>query len=366
MNNKFKIYLYSASLNNDSCIVNLPQKILKKTNEKDLGNFIELIASLADIKKIQKCMIKHYHDPIPWYLDGYQIGNNNKRICAFGADDGQGGKSFILDKNDLKKYYEVIDYGLKAGIPIQEMDFLNLKDKYIANIIKQIKYELKNCPYKTVTDHQYFYKPKEKIKSYNLKTPVVREISKKYWQQVKHLPKQEIFKLCEQLLKTGYNEDSTIAFDWAFRLKKQYQPEDFKIFESWVKKYCNNWSKVDDFCTHAFGELILQYPQFLAKLKTWAKSKNMWVRRSAAVIFIYPNRYKNHLKQILEIADILLLDKEDLVQKGYGWLLKEASRKYQKQVFQYVMKNKAVMPRTALRYAIELMPLHLKKQAMSK
>ncbi len=42
-----------------------------------------------------------------------------------------------------------------------------------------------------------------------------------------------------------------------------------------------------------------------------------------------------------------------MVQKGYGWMLKEASKPYQEEVFDFVMKNKTVMPRTALRYAIE-------------
>jgi len=54
------------------------------------------------------------------------------------------------------------------------------------------------------------------------------------------------------------------------------------------------------------------------------------------------------------------------VQKGYGWLLKEASRKDTDEVFAYVMKNKRNMPRTALRYAIELMPPEKKKEAMKK
>jgi 3-methyladenine DNA glycosylase AlkD len=55
-----------------------------------------------------------------------------------------------------------------------------------------------------------------------------------------------------------------------------------------------------------------------------------------------------------------------LVQKGYGWLLKEASRKHTDKVFAYVMKNKRQMPRTALRYAIELMPKELKAEVMKK
>ena len=71
-------------------------------------------------------------------------------------------------------------------------------------------------------------------------------------------------------------------------------------------------------------------------------------------------------KDIFEIADILLLDKGDLVQKGYGWMLKAASKSYQKEVFEYVMKNKTKMPRTALRYAIEKMPKDLKVKAMAK
>ncbi len=66
------------------------------------------------------------------------------------------------------------------------------------------------------------------------------------------------------------------------------------------------------------------------------------------------------------IADILLEDKDDLVQKGYGWLLKEASRTHQEQVFEYVMRNKAIMPRTALRYAIEKMPEELRRKAMQR
>jgi 3-methyladenine DNA glycosylase AlkD len=59
-------------------------------------------------------------------------------------------------------------------------------------------------------------------------------------------------------------------------------------------------------------------------------------------------------------------DEEDLVQKGYGWLLKEESRIRQKEVFEYIMKNKQKMPRTALRYAVEKMPKGLRTEAMKR
>jgi 3-methyladenine DNA glycosylase AlkD len=90
------------------------------------------------------------------------------------------------------------------------------------------------------------------------------------------------------------------------------------------------------------------------------------MRRAAAVSLIVPAKHGKFLPEALEIADLLLLDSEDMVQKGYGWLLKEASRHHQAEVFSYVMRNRKVMPRTALRYAIELMPQELKKEAMKK
>ena len=56
------------------------------------------------------------------------------------------------------------------------------------------------------------------------------------------------------------------------------------------------------------------------------------MRRAAAVTLILPARKGKFLEDIFEIADSLLLDTDDLVQKGYGWMLKEASKKHQKQL----------------------------------
>jgi len=108
------------------------------------------------------------------------------------------------------------------------------------------------------------------------------------------------------------------------------------------------------------------YPDFLAKLKEFAHSENRGVKRAAAVSLIVPARKGLFLNDIFEIADILLIDGDDLVQKGYGWMLKSASQAHPKVVFEYVMKNKDKMPRTALRYAIEKMPKDFIVKAMEK
>ena len=114
------------------------------------------------------------------------------------------------------------------------------------------------------------------------------------------------------------------------------------------------------------GDFIEQYPEYIDELKRWTESGNRWMRRAAAVSLIVPAKHGKFLEESIEIADLLLTDSEDMVQKGYGWLLKEASRNHTDEVFAYVMRNKKVMPRTALRYAIELMPREMKSEAMKR
>jgi len=232
-------------------------------------------------------------------------------------------------------------------------------------IIKQLRRELiDSADEKTLAVGQRFFK--EQVKFYGVKTSLVSKIAKDYFSKIKGKSKPEIFKLCEELLKSDYNEEAWIAFEWSAKLYKSYELQDFKTFESWLEKYVNNWAKCDTFCNHSIGLFIEKYPNYLEDLKKWAKSGNLWVRRGSAVSLILPARKGMFLNEIFEIADILLLDQEDLVQKGYGWMLKEASRKHEKEVFEYILKNKKIMPRTALRYAIEKMPLELRRKAMAK
>ncbi len=206
---------------------------------------------------------------------------------------------------------------------------------------------------------------KEKVKVFGVGSPITKKIAQKYWLEIKTNSKLEIFKYCEQLLKTGYNEKIKIALNWAYRLKKDYNQADFNIFLSWLKKYISNWGSDDDLCTHSLGYLIFKFPKLQTKIFKLAKSKNRWERRASAVSLIYPIRYNQKiLPNVFKTAEILLQDKDDLVQKGYGWMLKETSNNYPKQVLEFVKKYKLKMPRTALRYAIEKYPQNIRKELL--
>jgi 3-methyladenine DNA glycosylase AlkD len=211
---------------------------------------------------------------------------------------------------------------------------------------------------------QHFFK--EQIKVYGIKTATVGRISKKYFKDIKGLDKKEIFRLCEELFSSGYMEESFIACNWSYNVHDDFEEKDLLIFEGWILKYVHNWATCDTLCNHTVGALIEKFPHLAKELRRWARSDNRWMRRASAVSLIVPAKRGLFLKDAFEISDILLRDNDDLVQKGYGWLLKEESRVCQKEVFDYVIKNKKMMPRTALRYAIEKMPKELKEKAMAK
>ncbi len=233
------------------------------------------------------------------------------------------------------------------------------------HLIEQIREELiASADEKIRAGSQRFFK--EPVKSHGVKTTTVSKISKAWFKKIDSLPKPEIYALCEKLWQSGYLEESFIACNWSYFLHKQYTPEDFKIFEKWLSTYVNNWASCDTLCNHTLGTFIEMYPEYIKKLVGFTRSDNRWMRRAAAVTLIIPARKGKFLGEIVDIADRLLLDQDDLVQKGYGWMLKAASEAYQQEIFDYVMQNKAVMPRTALRYAIEKMPATLRSRAMER
>jgi 3-methyladenine DNA glycosylase AlkD len=235
----------------------------------------------------------------------------------------------------------------------------------MASLVEQIRRDFRtnSDPHTAETTHRFF---KEEIKVYGVKTGIVEKIAKAYWKQTKNLRKDEIFGLCETLYQSGYIEEAFVVSNWMPNYIDHLLANDICTFKRWIESYITNWAECDGFCNHTIGDLIIKYPEIVPEVKSWAKSTNRWLKRASAVSFIVPAKRGLFLSEAFEVADALLLDKDDLVQKGYGWLLKEESRLHQKEVFDYVVRKREVMPRTALRYAIELMPKELKTEAMKK
>ncbi len=207
---------------------------------------------------------------------------------------------------------------------------------------------------------------REEVKLYGIRSGVVNRIGKDHYKALADQSKENIFYFCEELWKSGILEESFIACNWSYYVHKQYKIIDFEMFERWINRYVSNWASCDTLCNHSVGSLIELYPETIDHLKRWTRSENRWMRRAAAVSLIVPAKKGKFLDDIFDIASNILTDQDDMVRKGYGWMLKVASQAHQKEVYDFVIRNKAVMPRTAFRYAIEKMPDELRSKAMEK
>ena len=232
-------------------------------------------------------------------------------------------------------------------------------------VIEQLRAELRaNADEKTIGSYQHFFK--EAVKFYGVSMGATNKIAQKYWKEIKSPDKQAIFDLCEELFRSDYSEEAAIVASWVPKLTNQFVPSDLAIFKKWINTYVNDWAKCDGFCNHTIGNFIAKYPESIDEIVSWTSSPNRWMKRAAAVSLIIPARKGQFLNEIFTISDRLLTDKDDMVQKGYGWMLKEAGKLHQDEVYQYILKHRKDMPRTALRYAIEKMPLEMKKEAMKR
>lgn len=236
---------------------------------------------------------------------------------------------------------------------------------FIMNIQQQIEADLKAIadPVYASGARRFF---KEEINCLGVSNPNSQLVARKYLPQLKKMSKAQVFEICRQLLASGIHEEGVIAGIISKSVSKKFERDDLYTFEQWIDSYITNWAVCDGFCNHTMGNLLMAFPEHVQHMYSWTKSPNRWMRRAAAVSLIVPGKKGMFLPEIVHIAKLLLTDTDDLVQKGYGWMLKVACEKHEDEVFDFIIAHKSEMPRTALRYAIEKMPAARRRVAMEK
>ena len=199
-----------------------------------------------------------------------------------------------------------------------------------------------------------------------VRTSIIHRVANRRYEALRPLPVDERLAACDAMLEAGTYELKIAAFRWAHLCRNDFQANHLAVLGGWLARYVDDWIDCDDLCIHVLGEFFLRYPELAAETRAWIDSNNRWVRRGAAVALVLPARRGQQIALTFDIADLLLRDTDDLVQKAYGWLLKEASKSHPDEVFHFVMERRAVMSRTAFRYALEKLPADLRAQAMQR
>lgn len=140
--------------------------------------------------------------------------------------------------------------------------------------------------------------------------------------------------------------------DFQARSKKTTETRRKELYELYIRCHgrINTWTMVDRSALWVVGHYLFDKPR--KALYKLAKSKMMAERRTAIVSTLYFIR-KGDLDDAFKLAEIVLYDKEDLVNKATGWALRFAGDKDRKRLTKFLDKYAATMPRVTLRYAIE-------------
>lgn len=171
--------------------------------------------------------------------------------------------------------------------------------------------------------------------------PQFRNLAKKY----QSLSLNEI----EELLNNPIHEYKFISI---IILTNQFINNEKKIFNFYIKhsRKINNWDLVDVSAYKIVGRYLLNKDKKI--LYQFARSKNLWQRR-ISIISTYYFIKNNKFNDCLNICNLLINDKHDLIHKASGWMLREIGKKSEKTLTNFLNKNSKVMPRTMLRYSIE-------------
>lgn len=165
------------------------------------------------------------------------------------------------------------------------------------------------------------------------------------------MPIKEIEKLLESPIHE-VRAGAVSIMDKASRDKKISKERLKDFFDLYMGRHdrINNWDLCDLGCLYMTGSYLYDKPHdILYKL---ARSNNIWERRTAILSTCYFIR-QGDTSDTFKIAEILVNDKEDLIHKATGWMLRFAGVKDQKKLIAFLNKHAATMPRTLLRYSIE-------------
>ena len=181
----------------------------------------------------------------------------------------------------------------------------------------------------------------------------IREIAKKY--------DKVYFSTIKKLLYSKIHEERMLALIY---LINEYDQKPKEVFNFYIKniKQINNWDLVDISSPKILGRFIYEKKiDPIIFLKYLYNSKSMWERRVSIVCTLYLIK-KNIFKPTIYISKKLLNDKEDLIHKAVGWMLREVWKKNEDIIEDFICTNYINIPRTTLRYTIEKMEEKKKKK----
>ena len=220
-------------------------------------------------------------------------------------------------------------------------------------IIKELK--KRGTPEGIAKSRRYF---KETVLTYGCSVPEVTSITNEFAPLLKK-NLEETLLVAKDLIEGGVMDEHFSATILLSKISQRFNQEHFEIFDAWVE-FLTNWASIDGFCTNVMSEMVKRFPTLSDRLIMWTRSPNRWRRRASAVSLVTLARRGEMLETVFRIADRLMGDRDEMVQKGVGWLIKEASKKHPSEVRDYLLRWRDIASALTLRYASEKLPKEMR------
>ena len=211
---------------------------------------------------------------------------------------------------------------------------------------------------------QWFFK--EEIKSHGWYTADLRRAVRRCRKDIlRERDFDFLVRVADQLFSGLVLEEKVAGVFLLEGLTDKCGDDEFALFESWLDRI-SSWADHDGLVHYLISPMVATKSARTKSVFKWARSPNRWHRRAACVALIRGARVKMLFPEVTKLSDRLLTDEDDMVQKGLGWLLREAAKYDAKRTVPYLMKIRDRAPRLVLRTACETLPVAAKKKVLSQ
>jgi 3-methyladenine DNA glycosylase AlkD len=205
---------------------------------------------------------------------------------------------------------------------------------------------------------------KEEIKSHGWYTAALRKAAVQCRRGLARENGMEfVVQVADELFSGRILEEKVMAVFLLEKQTKNFGDREFQLFASWLDRI-SSWADHDALVHDLLAPMVAADPARCREVFLWAKSPNRWRRRAACVALIRGTRERQYFAEIVRLSNQLLDDKDDMVQKGLGWLLRETAKADPKRTVPYLMRIKMKAPRLVLRTACETLPVTVRKRVL--
>lgn len=233
---------------------------------------------------------------------------------------------------------------------------------YIADHLRTVLKNGGSAPH--TEEVQRFFK--QEVQSRGWYTAELRKVARRFTKVLKaDAGLDYLVKVADLLFAGDVLEEKILAVLLLESDTDEFKDREFRLFERWLNRV-SSWADHDSLVHYLIGPMIVGNETRQQRALGWTKSRHRWHRRAGAVAFIRIARARQSFRMIREVTERLLLDEDDMVQKGLGWLLREAAKADAATTIPYLLRIRERASRLVLRTACETLNARDKARVLGR